>query len=125
MKIELETLPNGDEVACVTLWNPPKPFDGITKADAEVAQRLAQAGAYRVDPQAAEWFGYALGERLGLNPRNNPADKARLKGIIKKWLETRVLKTDWRKDDKRKEREFIIRGPTDMSPNRKADDDDE
>jgi hypothetical protein len=88
MKIEVETLPNGDEVACVTPWKSPKPFDGVTKADAEVAQRLTRGGAYRVDPQAKEWFGYALGELLGLDPRNNPGDKAKLKAIIKKWLET-------------------------------------
>ncbi len=125
MKIEVENLPNGDEVACVTSWKAPKPFDGITKADAEVAQRLAQGGAHRADPQAKEWFGFVLGKYLDLDPTNNPADKAKLKAIIKKWLKTRVLQTEWRKGETRKEKEFIIPGPTVMSPNRQADDDDE
>ncbi len=82
-----ENLPNGDTVACVTSWKPPKPVDGITKADAEVAQKLAQGGTHRADPQAREWFGYLLGERLCLDPCNNPADKAKLKTVIENWLE--------------------------------------
>jgi hypothetical protein len=125
MKIEVETLPNGDEVACATPWTPPKPFDGITKADAEVAQRLAQSGAHKVNPQAEDWFGFVLGEHLGLDPRNNSADKAKLKAMIKKWLETKVLATEWRKDERRKDKEFIVPGPTVMSPNHQAVDDDE
>jgi RecA-family ATPase len=125
MKIEVEYLPNGDEVACATLWTLPKPFDGITKAHAVVAQRLAQGGAYRADTQAKNWFGYALGEPFGLDPRNNSEDKAKLKTIIKTWLKNKVLATEWRKDEKRKDKEFIIPGPADMSPNHQADDDDE
>jgi hypothetical protein len=125
MKIEVENLPNGDEVACATPWTPPKPFDGIAKADAVVAQRLAQGGAHRADPQAKEWFGFVLGKHLGLDPNDNPADKAKLKAIIKTWRKNNVLATEWRKDEKRKDREFIIPGPTVMSPNHRADDDDE
>jgi RecA-family ATPase len=125
MKIELENLPNGDEVACATSWKPSKPFDGITKAHAEMAQRLAQGGACRADTQAKNWFGYALGERLGLDPRNNKAHKAKLNGMIKTWIKNKVLETERRKDEARKEKEFIIPGPTVMSPNHQPDDDDE
>jgi RecA-family ATPase len=125
MKIEVENLPNGDKVACVTSWKPPKPVDSITKADAEVAKKLAQGGAHRADPQAKKWFGYFLGERLGLDPCNNPADKAKLKTIIENWLETKILRTELRKDETRKEKKFIVPGPTVISPNHRADDDDE
>jgi hypothetical protein len=59
------------------------------------------------------------------DPRNKPADKAKLKAMIKKWLETKVLDTEWRKDERRKDKEFIIPGPTVMSPNHQADNDDE
>jgi hypothetical protein len=59
------------------------------------------------------------------NTSNNPADKAKLKTIIKTWLKTKVLETEWKKDETRKDKEFIIPGPTVMSPNRQADDDDE
>jgi hypothetical protein len=40
-------------------------------------------------------------------------------------LETGVLTSEWRKDETRKDRKFIVPGPTDMSRNREADDDDE
>jgi RecA-family ATPase len=125
MKIEVENLPNGDGVACVTSWKPPNAFEGVTKADAEMAQKLAQGGAYRADAQADDWFGYTLGEQLGVNPRENKADKAKLKAMIKKWRETKVLDTEWRKDEKRKDKEFIIPGSAVMSPNVQPEDDDE
>jgi len=125
MKIEVENLPNADRVACATPWTPPKPFDGITKADAEVAQKLARGRAHRASSQADDWFGYALGERLGLDPRSNPADKAKLNGVIKTWLKNKVLKTERRKDETRKDKDFIVPGPTLMSPNLQADGDDE
>jgi hypothetical protein len=45
--------------------------------------------------------------------------------MIKKWLETKVLDTECRKDERRKDKEFIVPGPTVMSPNHQTDDDDE
>jgi RecA-family ATPase len=30
IKIEVENLPNGDEVACASRWSPPNPFDGVS-----------------------------------------------------------------------------------------------
>jgi len=124
MKIEVEKLPNGDEVACAASWKPPNPFEGVTNADAEAAQKLAQGGAYRANAQADDWFGYTLGEQLGLDPRKNKADNAKLKAMIKKWLKTKVLDTERRKDEKRKPKEFIIPGPAVMSPNLQPEDDD-
>jgi RecA-family ATPase len=125
MKMKVETLPNGDNVACATPWTPPKPFDGITKADAEVAQKLAQGGTHRASPQAKDWFGYTLGERLGLDPRSNPADKAKLNGMMKTWLKNKVLATERRNDETRKAKDFIVPGPVVMSPNLQVDGDDE
>jgi len=92
LRIEAENLVNGDEVACVTLWKPKNPFDGLSARDVEVAQKVAQGDAYRADIQAKNWYGYALAEQLKINVRynaeNNPADIVRLKKIIK----TRVKK---------------------------------
>jgi hypothetical protein len=45
MKIEVENLPNGDQVACASQWEPPDPFKGLTTADMELAQKLARTGA--------------------------------------------------------------------------------
>ena len=107
-------LPCGDSVGVVQPWTPPKPFDGITSRDAEVAQEVAQGGAHRADVQAKNWFGYALGEKLGLDPHNKPADKAKLREMIKIWRKNKVLEVEAREDEQRKTKEFIVPGPTIM-----------
>jgi hypothetical protein len=118
------TLPCGDSVGVLQPWTPPKPFEGITSRDAELAQQVAQTGAFRADIRAKNWFGYTLGERLGLDPRNKPANKAKLREMIKIWCKNKVLKVEQREDEQRREREFIVPGPTIISARTVADDDD-
>ena len=112
--IQVEILPNGDEVACASRWSPPNPFDGISSTDMELARQLAQTGAYRADPRSPKWFGYALAEQLHIpityRGDNDAKDIARLKSIIKTWLKNKALKIEIRKDDERKDREFIVAG---------------
>jgi hypothetical protein len=127
MKIEIETLPNGDEVACSTLWKPPDPFQDITPKDVEVARKVAQGGAHRADSQSPQWFGYAIAKQLNINVRhgidNPPEDLARLKAIIKTWLKNDVLAYDEREDEKRKKRKYIVPGAMEpMGENRYPDD---
>ena len=118
-------LPCGDSVGVLQPWTPPKPFDGITSRDAEVAQEVAQGGAHRADVQAKNWFGYALGEKLGLDPRNKPADKAKLREMIKIWRKNKVLKVEEREDEQRKPKEFILPGPTIMGARAEFSGDDD
>ena len=127
MKIEVENLPNGDEVACSTLWKPPDPFQGITPKDVEVAREVAQGGAYRADSQSPQWFGFAVAKRLNINastaPTTRPEDLARLKTIIKTWLKNDVLAIEVREDEKRKKRKYIVPGRVDpLGENGIADD---
>jgi hypothetical protein len=114
IKIEVEPLPNGDEVACASRWNPPNLFDGVTTADMELARRLAQTGAYRADPRSPEWFGYALADSLNIpvsyGADNDGKDVARLKSIIKTWLQNKILKIESRVDETRHKRKFIVAG---------------
>jgi hypothetical protein len=118
VRIETENLPNGDEVACSTLWQPPNPFDGVTMNDLKVVQRLVQGGAFRTDSQSPQWLGWWMAENLPhLNistrhsdkPRNK-AEVARLNSILKTWLKNKALGVDTRDDDKRKPREFFVAG---------------
>jgi hypothetical protein len=115
IKIQVEFLPNGDHVACASPWEPQDPFQGLTTADMELAQRLARTGAFRDDSRSPKWFGYALAKELGIKVSpggdNNPKDIARLKAIIKTWKRNSVLGVDYREDAKRKERAFIVPGP--------------
>jgi hypothetical protein len=118
IRIELEPLPNGDEIACGSLWTPPNPFDGVTAEDAKVAQRLSKGGAFRADVQSPQWFGWELAKHLKINVKhgaeNAPKDMARIKEIIKTWVKNKVLEIDKREDDRRREKSFIVPGPVRM-----------
>ena len=130
MKIEVENLPNGDQVACSSPWKPPDLFQGLTTADMELGQRLARTGAYRDDSRSPEWFGYALAGQLGIDVSpagcNSPKDMAKLKAIIKTWKENKVLDVERREDEKRRKRAFIVPGSagTAAPTNQYSDDDD-
>jgi hypothetical protein len=114
VKIKVENLPNGDEVAVASPWDPPNPFDGVTTTDVEVAVKLARSNEYRADSRSPKWFGYALAERLNIavayGADNDPKDLARLNTIIKTWLKNKVLAIDERKDEQSKKRKFIVPG---------------
>jgi hypothetical protein len=116
--IEVENLPNGDVIACSTLWTPPNPFDGMFVADLKVVQRLVQGGAFRDSSQSPDWLGWWMAENLpDLNikarysdkPRNK-ADIARLNSILKTWEKNEVLRIETRKDETRRERRFYVVG---------------
>jgi len=112
MKIEVETLPNGDQVAVPSSWTPPDAFDGVTNADKELAIRLAETGEYRFDSRSPKWFGYAVAEGLHINVShggdNSPAALAKLKGILKTWRKNKVFDVKPRLDDHGKPREFVV-----------------
>jgi hypothetical protein len=114
MRLEVQNLPNGDEVACSSPWSPPNPFDGVTTEQMELARQLAQTGAYREDPRSPQWFGYAVAPHLNIDVSdgadNKPGDVARLKAIIKTWCKNKVLATVMRKDERRRDKTFIVAG---------------
>jgi RecA-family ATPase len=129
MKIEVENLANGDQVACASSWTPPNPFQGVTAADVELAQQLAQTGAYRDDSRSPDWFGYALAKQLGINVTcngaNNPKDLAKLKSIIKTWKQNNVLAVEQREGEHRKPKAYIVPGPAASGRVRPANYDDD
>jgi hypothetical protein len=66
-KLEVENLPNGDEIACASPWKPPDPFAGVSTADMHKCRELARTGAYRVDSRSPDWIGYAVANGSFLN----------------------------------------------------------
>jgi len=128
IKIEVENLPNGDEVACAHRWSPPNPFDGITTSDMELARQLAQTGAFKADSRSPDWFGYALAERLHIRVAygadNDPKDLARVKAIIKTWCKNNVLKVETRTGANRHPRKYIVPGSLATQPKRTTEPDD-
>jgi AAA domain len=114
-KLEVENLPNRDEIACASSWKPPDPFHGVSTADMHKCRTLAQTGAYRADSRSPDWVGYMVAEVLNINvvrdAKNDPKDLARLKRVLATWFKNKVLTTEKREDDNRKKREFVVPGP--------------
>jgi hypothetical protein len=120
IKIEAENLPNGEQVACASPWTPPDPFENVSTSDMEVARELARTGAYRANTRSPEWFGWRLAEHLNIPIRhggdNAPSEIARVKAIIKKWLQNNVLEVEERVDEHRKRRDYIVAGSFQPEP---------
>jgi len=75
--IRVEILPNGDEVACASRWNPPDPFGGVSSEKIAAVAELVRTGAYRADTRSRDWIGYAVAEVIGI-PVSYGADKIKL-----------------------------------------------
>jgi hypothetical protein len=115
LKLEVENLPNGDTVACSTLWKPPNPFDGVSATDLKVVQKVVQGGAFRTSSQSPDWLGWWMAANLpnlNISARydDDPKDKAavkRLNDILKTWVKNRVLKIVLGQDEQRRPRDFF------------------
>jgi RecA-family ATPase len=132
MRLVIEILPNGDEIAVSSSWKPPNPFEGVTVADMELARNWSRTGEYRSDSRSPEWLGYKLAEHLHLavshgdrGPIGATHDIAKVKQIIAQWLKNKVLATEERSDSKSRRRTFIVPGSYAPSPqaNGLSDDD--
>jgi hypothetical protein len=131
LKIEVENLPNGDNVACASSWTPPNPFDGVTTAHMHECRRLAQTGAYRADSRSPDWFGYVVAGVIGIElshgGKNDKADLAKIKNILKTWIKNEVIKVVTQHDQQqRKDRQIILPGEWNDGEtlNTEADDED-
>jgi AAA domain len=127
MKIEVENLPNGDQIACAISWTPQNAFRGVTTADMHECRKLAQTGAFRTDIRSPSWVGYMVAEVLKIDATpdgpNDPKDIARIKEILRIWFKNKVFDKQKRLDGGRKEREFVIPGSwtSDAAPARDPD----
>jgi AAA domain len=121
LKIEVELLPNGDEVACSTLWKLPNPFEKVVLGDYKVVQKVVQSAAFRTNSQSPDWLGWWMAENLPHldikvryddKPRGDrgKAEVARLNSILKTWKTNGVLDTEKRDDQNREKRDFYIVG---------------
>ena len=112
-------LPNGDDVQVVTAWDYPQPFDDVTTADMHWARETVRTGTYRADTRSKSWFGRALAERLGFDV-DSKGDRKRMHAVIKTWMDNGVLATETRKDENRHDRQFIVPGLWQETPNKGA-----
>jgi hypothetical protein len=107
-----------DNVAVAEPWKLPDPFDGLSTYDLTRVQEAIAGGEWRADVQASAWAGRAVASALGLDVEVT-ADKARIKSLLKTWIDSRVLRVIDRDDDKRRPRKWIEVGdPVDAAPPR-------
>ena len=120
VKIEVEPLPNGDDVAVAVAWNPPDHFADVTVAHMEAVRDWGMTGEFRVDIRSPKWLGWKVAEALGLKARhggdNTKADLAKIKGLLKKWHQNKVLDIAKRPDEKGNDREFYVGGSAAPKP---------
>ena len=96
----------GDSVAVVTPWQWPDAFDGVTAADLIAAQQAVAAGRWRENFQARDWVGKPIAEALGLD-LGKPADKAKVKRLLRAWIDKGAFIVVTGKDEKAKDRPYI------------------
>jgi AAA domain/RepB DNA-primase from phage plasmid len=99
----------GDKVQVAEPWDYPQPFDDVTADDMRWMRDAVRTGDYRRDPRSPDWVGRPLAGRLKLDP-DNKGDRRRLGAILKLWFANGVLATETRKDEQRREREFVVPG---------------
>jgi len=88
---------NGEHIGVATEFKLPDLFDGVTaenarNVQAKVNEAEANQTPYRESVQAKHFVGHAVAEELNLD-MEKAGDKAKVKAIVKTWLQTKVLKT--------------------------------
>lgn len=86
---------NGENVAVMRPWTWPEAFSGVTVNDACRVRSAIAAREIppRKDVQAKDWAGHIVADVLGLDT-GKKADKARVSAMLKKWIETDVLRVE-------------------------------
>lgn len=95
-------LPNGEYVGVAAEFSMPDLFDGVSAKDAMKVQRdvgqAAQRGEFmRQNPQAKQWVGNIVAMHLELDV-DKKHEKAKVNAIVKKWIDTDVLRIEREKD---------------------------
>jgi hypothetical protein len=97
---------HGDSVGVVTPWEWPSAFGGVTTDDLFRVQRAIAAGEWRQSPTAKGWAGSAVADVLGLDLTDQAA-KAKVKSLLRRWIENKALRVVQRPDESRHDRPFI------------------
>lgn len=96
----------GDSVGVVRPWEWPDAMAGVTGNDFERVAQAIRAGKWRENAQAREWVGKAVADALDLDI-SNKADKSKVKGMLKVWLQSGALKIVEGLDEKRMPKDFV------------------
>jgi hypothetical protein len=116
MRIEVQTLPSGDEIAVTRDWTPPASA-GLDPAIVAAARQIAQTGTYRADKRSPAWLGYTLAPMLGLTvvygvSKSDEPDSMQLDATFRALVKMGAIAIEERKDDHREIRRYVVAGPS-------------
>lgn len=98
--------PDGDSIGVVEQWRWSSIPDDVTVQDLREVQARIATGEWRAHSNSKAWAGIAVADVLGYN-LDDAGAKATIKSLLRIWIENGALVTRKRKDEKRREREFI------------------
>jgi hypothetical protein len=86
---------NGEWVGVTVPFVMPDAFDGVTARHAMTVQKMVgnAADPLREDVRAKNWIGHIVADVLNLDV-DRAEDKARIKSIVRKWIDTDVLRRE-------------------------------
>jgi hypothetical protein len=96
----------GDKVGVVVSWQWPDLIGEISPVQISKIQERVAAGEWREDSQARNWVGHAIAEVLGVD-LNDQSARSATKIIIRNLLNDGILKVVRRKDEHRKDKDFV------------------
>ena len=102
-------LPNGDSVGVAEHWQWPDAFSDVTRNDLEAVQRRVASSEWRENPRAKDWVGIAVAEALKLDV-NDSYNKAKIRQLLRTWIENGALRVTEQPDKHRKMRAFVSVG---------------
>jgi hypothetical protein len=92
VSLENETTDDpADDIGVVITWKRPGLFDNMAAADLFKIQKAIAARQWREDHRSPDWAGNAVASVLGLDA-TAPADKTRIKEMLKVWIKNKALK---------------------------------
>ena len=98
-----------DTVAVSTLWTPPSVTDKVNASMAAAIRSEIGKRDYRRDQRAGNWAGKLIAQRLGLDVEK-PSHRKQAKDVLNWLIAKGVLTTQFREDQHRKSREYIVPG---------------
>jgi hypothetical protein len=106
-RLEPVSLANGDNIGVAATWTWPSPFDGITVHDLRLAQKaVSEGGPWRVNHRASAWVGKPIAKALKLDLAK-ASDRAKVRGMLAKWIETEMFVVVEGKGDDRHPTQFV------------------
>ncbi len=102
-----------DSVQVISTFKPKAPLDDISMEEIDAVMREIDAGNYRHDARAENWVGDLIGEKFVI-----PDDKTgrkKIMRIISAWVKSGALEIEKRRDETRRERQYVKLGNWEFS----------